>query len=51
MGKVQVSTIPKRYVDLSKLVNVINMRIFIYGLKLNGTFHLHFIAVCNRNGW
>jgi len=45
MGKVQVFIIPKRYVDLSKLVIVLNMMIFI-----NGTFRLHFIAVRNGKG-
>ena len=35
MGKVQVSTIPRgTYVDFSKLVIVVNMRIFIYGLMV-----------------
>ena len=46
MGKVQVSTIPKKFVDLSKLVIVIED---IYEWA-NSTFLLHIIAVRNRKG-
>ena len=42
IGKAQVFTISKRYVDLSKLVILVNMRTIIYGLTVLFLFLMQF---------